>query len=122
MKWMLTAMLGSASVLMAMAGPPPSPKPRPRPPEGLVSHALEGAPGALDNPLKGFVPFALGNGVDKRSYPFSMEFGYFSLSELMLDWDRFNWAPMEKFLDQVAADGNQAVVRVTLEYPGQPSG
>jgi hypothetical protein len=118
----LSALLATSSLHGGMAGPPPRPAQGPQPPQGLESHALAGAPGALDNPLKGLVPFALGSGVDKRRYPYSMEFGYFSLSDLMLDWDRYDWAPFEKFLNQVSADGNQAVTRVTMEYPGQPSG
>ena len=48
-----------------------------------------------------------------------MAWGYFPLNALMLDWDRYDWAPMEKMLNQAAAEGRQAVTRVYLEYPDE---
>ena len=76
------------------------------------------APGPADNPLKGFVPYA-GQG---RTFPHSLEFGYLSLAALMTGPTNFDWAPMERLLDGIAARGCQSVFRIYLEYPGKPSG
>jgi len=37
------------------------------------------------------------------------------------DLDSFDWAPVEKVLDDIAARGNQTALRVYMEYPGRPS-
>ncbi|QEG01360.1 hypothetical protein Mal15_54360 [Stieleria maiorica] len=80
---------------------------------------LQPAPSRIDNPLKGLVPYA-------RPYPdrfpHSMEFSYLALSDLMMAEDRFDWQPLEELLDDIASRGNQAVVRVYLEYPGKDKG
>lgn len=76
------------------------------------------APGPADNPLKGFVPYA-GQG---REFPHSLEFGYLSLAAVMTGPTNFNWAPLERLLDGIAARGCQSVFRIYLEYPRKPSG
>ncbi|QDV42023.1 hypothetical protein Enr13x_18660 [Stieleria neptunia] len=80
---------------------------------------LKPADSPLDNPLKGLVPYA-------RPYPdrfpHSMEFSYLALSDLMLAEDAFDWRPLEKLLDDIASRGNQAVVRIYVEYPGKKRG
>ncbi len=76
------------------------------------------APGPADNPLKGFVPYA-GQG---REFPHSLEFGYLSLAAVMTGPTNFNWAPLERLLDGIAARGCQSVFRFYLEYPRKPSG
>jgi hypothetical protein len=76
------------------------------------------APGPADNPLKGFVPYA-GKGVE---FPHSLEFGYLSLSTLMVGPNQFDWRPLDTLLDGVSSRGCQTVFRVWVEYPGRPSG
>jgi len=102
------------------AGPPPSPPPSAKPDANLRAHALAFAPSPLDNPLKGFIPFYMTSDYPKR-LPYSMEWNYFALSDLMKDLDSFDWAPVEKVLDDIAARGNQTALRVYMEYPGRPS-
>ena len=115
-------LMGLTAGLQAMAGPPAAPPPSASPDASLPLHALDHAPGALDNPLKGVIAFLPTDKKDLRRYPASMAWGYFPLNDLMLDWDRFNWAPMEAMLDKAAAEGRQAVTRVYLEYPDKASG
>ena len=76
------------------------------------------APGPADNPLKGFVPYA-GQG---RKFPHSLEFSYLPLAAVMTGPTNFNWAPMERLLDGIAARGCQSIFRIYMEYPGKPSG
>ena len=76
------------------------------------------APAPADNPLKGFVPYA-GRG---RDFPHSLEFNYLSLASMMTGPTNFNWTPLERLLDGIAARGCQSVFRIYLEYPGKPSG
>ncbi|MGO8697912.1 MAG: DUF4832 domain-containing protein [Limisphaerales bacterium] len=78
--------------------------------------ALEYAPGPIDNPLKGLVPYA---SVGGDSFPHSMEFSYFPLSALVTGYDQYDWAPLEKLLNDAAGRGHQAVFRVYLEWPGR---
>lgn len=72
----------------------------------------------VDNPLKGFVPYA-GQG---RDFPHSLEFNYLSLASMMTGPSDFNWAPMEHLLDDIASRGCQSVFRIYMEYPNKPSG
>ncbi|MCA9137524.1 MAG: DUF4832 domain-containing protein [Planctomycetales bacterium] len=87
--------------------------------EPTVAYELKHAAGPLDNPLKGLVPYA-------RPYPdrfpHSMEFMYLALEDLMLAEDRFQWQPLEDLLDDIASRGNQAVIRIYVEYPGKKKG
>lgn len=76
------------------------------------------APAPADNPLKGFVPYA-GQG---REFPHSLEFQYLPLAAVMTGPTNFNWAPLERLLDDVASRGCQTVFRFYLEYPRKPSG
>lgn len=75
---------------------------------------LQYAPAPVDNPLKGLVPYQ----GDKRAvFPHSLEFSYVPYSALVKGYDEFDWRPLEKMLDEIAARGHQAVFRVFLEYP-----
>jgi len=76
------------------------------------------APGPVDNPLKGFVPYA-GQG---RAFPHSLEFSYLPLAAVMKGPTNFDWTPLENLLDDIAARGCQSVFRFYLEYPRKPSG
>jgi hypothetical protein len=81
--------------------------------------ALEYAPAAVDNPLKGLVPYA---GDVRERFPHSMEFNYLPLSAVVTGPGRYDWSPLERLLDPIAGRGHQAVFRVYLEYPGKASG
>lgn len=87
--------------------------------EPKVAYDLQPAASPADNPLKGLVPYA-------RPYPdrfpHSMEFMYLALSDLMKAEDQFDWQPLEDLLDDIASRGNQAVIRVYVEYPGKKKG
>ncbi|MEZ6127119.1 MAG: DUF4832 domain-containing protein [Planctomycetaceae bacterium] len=80
---------------------------------------LEYVPAAVDNPLKGLVPYS----GDKRDrFPHSLEFNYLSLSSLMTGMQEFQWEPLEKLLNDVAGRGHQTVFRVWMVYPGHDDG
>ena len=83
---------------------------------GDTRYVLEYAPGPADNPLKGLVPYAKAGA---HSFPHSMEFSYFPLSALVTGYDRYDWAPLERFLNEAAGRGHQGVFRVYLEWPGR---
>src|SRR6478609_8129280 len=80
---------------------------------------LEYAPAPVDNPLKGLVPY-----LDARSedFPHSMEFDYLPLSSLVVARNQYDWSPLDKFLDECASHGHQAVFRVYVEFPGRKDG
>ena len=50
---------------------------------------LDYSPSAPDNPLKGLVPYASASG--KAQFPYSMEFSYFSLKDVMKGPNEFDW-------------------------------
>jgi Domain of unknown function (DUF4832) len=82
-------------------------------------YELAPAPSPVDNPLKGLVPYAR---PAANRFPHSMEFSYLGLSQLMTGEDEFDWSPLEKLLDDIASRGNQAIIRIFLEYPGKKEG
>lgn len=97
------------------------------------THALTYQAAPVDNPLKGFLPFYdaseesyFTTGDDWRDrptqLPYSMEFFYLPLSQLMRNLNDFDWTELDKRLAAVASRGNQAVFRVYLDYPNKPSG
>jgi hypothetical protein len=75
------------------------------------------APAPVDNPLKGLVPYA--NPANPDGFPFSMEFSYIALSAVMTGPDRYDWASLERLLNDIAGRGHQSVVRFYTEYPGK---
>lgn len=81
-----------------------------------VRAPLEYAPAPVDNPLKGLVPY---EGDVRDKFPHSLEFNYLPLSALQTGYDEFDWKPLERILDGVAARGHQTVFRVFVEYPGK---
>ncbi len=87
--------------------------------DDAVPRVLEYAPAAVANPLKGLVPYA---GVDKNAFPHTLEFSYLPLSKLLVGPDRYDWQPLEKLLNAIAARGHQVVFRVYVEYPGKTDG
>ena len=86
---------------------------------GVAQTDLKYVPAPPDNPLKGLVPYA----GDKRAmFPHSMEFSYLPLSDLMKGPKQFDWAPLEKLLNEIADRGHQTVFRIWMEYPGHSEG
>lgn len=79
---------------------------------------LPHAPAPADNPLKGFAPYA----GQARDFPHSLEFQYLPFRDLMPGPDRFDWAPLDRLLEDVAKRGCQTVFRIWLDYPKQKSG
>lgn len=80
---------------------------------------LEYVPAAVDNPLKGLVPYS---GDKRQNFPHSMEFNYLALSDLMIGMKDFNWEPVEQLLNDVASRGHQTTFRVWMVYPGFDKG
>ncbi len=102
------------------AGPPATPPTSP-PDPSLQVHPLHYAPGPLDNPLKGFMPYFFKGTDYATAYPHSMEWSYFALSEIMSDasnCSNYNWEMVEQMLDEVGSRGNQTTMRFYMEYPG----
>lgn len=50
-----------------------------------------------------------------------LEFSYMLYNEVCKEKDVFDWTPMDRLLEQVAARGNQAIVRFRYTYPGYES-
>lgn len=126
-----TAVLGIAfTVLPASAvpaftavphGAPARPAPPSSPDPALQAHPLASAPGALDNPLKGFANYYFAGSDENSGYPHSLQWSYFGLSEVMTDpnnCDSFDWSVLDNALDEIASYGNQAAIRFYIEYPG----
>jgi hypothetical protein len=84
-----------------------------------VRKTLEYAPAAVDNPLKGLVPY---QGDNRSMFPHSMEFNYLSYSALVKGYNQFDWQPLEKMLNDISSRGHQAVFRIYLEYPDEKTG
>ena len=80
---------------------------------------------AAEFPLKGIVLWP----DEARDHPelneaVALEFAYLTPSSIVRTSDRdgrpvFNWAPLERLLDDMASRGHQAVVRFRYEYPGE---
>jgi len=85
----------------------------------VAKEPLSYVPAAVDNPLKGLVPYS---GDKRNNFPHSMEFNYFPLGQLMTGMTEFNWEPLEKLLNDVAGRGHQTVFRVWMVYPGHDNG
>ncbi|HLO99439.1 MAG TPA: DUF4832 domain-containing protein [Fimbriimonas sp.] len=73
----------------------------------------------VDNPLKGLVPYV---GQAENHFPCSMEFSYLPLDKLVVGKDKYDWKPIESLLEDVRSRGRQTVLRIYIEYPGNPSG
>ncbi|HWH69936.1 MAG TPA: DUF4832 domain-containing protein, partial [Candidatus Sulfotelmatobacter sp.] len=52
----------------------------------------------------------------------SLEWGYLPLRSLMTGPTNFDWTRLEALLDGIAQRGHQAIFRVYLDYPAQPTG
>jgi hypothetical protein len=80
---------------------------------------LEPTESPVNNPLKGLVPYARPH---PDRFPHSMEFNYLGLARLVVGLEQYDWKPMEQLLNDIAGRGNQAVIRIYLEYPGKKDG
>ncbi|NBD27249.1 S-layer homology domain-containing protein [Paenibacillus glycinis] len=97
---------------------PSVPYPSPAPDSALAKHDLTAAPSPLDNPLNGFAPFYPWEA--ETSFPHSLEWYYVPLKAVMNGPDSYTFAAgLEPALNAIAARGNQAAIRVYLEYPGK---
>lgn len=86
---------------------------------GDVRQTLAYAPAAIDNPLKGLVPY---QGDNRSKFPHSLEFNYLAYSSLVKGYEQFDWQPLEKMLNDISSRGHQAVFRIYLEYPDEKTG
>lgn len=82
----------------------------------LIAAPLAWAPGPVDNPLKGLVPY---QGQGGTNFPCSMEFNYLPINAVAIGPDRYDWAPLENLLNDVATRGRQTVFRFYADYPGK---
>lgn len=108
---------------------PPPPPVDPAPSAG-TRHDLTYAPAPIDNPLKGFFPFA--NAEDDmedpevienfNKFPHSMEWFYLPLKSVMFGYNDFDFTAVETMLDRIASRGHQAVFRFYLDYPNTEPG
>ncbi len=85
----------------------------------FADEPLKYAPAAVDNPLKGLVPYS---GDKRDNFPHSMEFNYLPLSQLMTGMNEFQWQPLEDLLNNIASRGHQTVFRIWMVYPGHDDG
>ncbi|MFC5827780.1 carbohydrate-binding protein [Nonomuraea insulae] len=102
-------------------GVPPRPSAPASPDPALQAHPLASASSPLDNPLKGFARFYSPGSDQNTGYPRSLTWSYFGLSEVMTDaadCSKYNWSIIDDALNEIASYGNQAAVRLYLEYPG----
>ena len=60
------------------------------------------------------------SGSVKKDYV-QLEYSYMLYNDVCKEKDVFDWTPMDKLLEQVAARGHQAVVRFRYTYPGYAS-
>ena len=80
---------------------------------------LEPADSPVDNPMKGLVPYA---GKSAERFPHSLEFDYLPLAKLLTGPGQYHWQPLDDKLVAISGRACQAVFRIWLEFPGQPSG
>ncbi|PAF38315.1 hypothetical protein CHH58_02460 [Terribacillus saccharophilus] len=78
----------------------------------------------IDNPLKGFLPFSdsLEWQTDYNQMPYSMEFFYIPLNDIMTNFNEYDWSKLESRINDIASRGNQVIFRVYLDYPQKQSG
>ena len=79
---------------------------------------LSYTPAPADNPLKGFMPYA----GSYQTFPYSMEWFYLPLRDVMTGPRQFRWAALERQLNDIASRCHQAVFRSYLDYPQGAAG
>ena len=95
--------------------PEPEPTPEPVPVETAVRVPLQSAITHVQ-PMTGIVLWNT-SGSTKKEYV-QLEFSYMLYNDVCKEKDEFDWTPMDKLLEEVAARGHQAVVRFRYTYPG----
>lgn len=90
----------------------------PTPPKDKTWIKVASGNKSITNPLKGFMPY---EGY-YEDFPYSMEYGYFSMRSVNPSSGVFNFSNIEMKLNQVAGRGHQMVFRLYLDYPGSPTG
>ena len=77
------------------------------------------------NPSR-FFPFAPDDGSElpaaEGSLPYTMEWTYFPVSDVVTAKGVYDWSKVDKMLDAIASRGHQAVFRFYLDYPTRKSG
>ena len=98
--------------------PGPNPGPDPKPVEEAVRVPLQSAITHVQ-PMTGIVLWNTSGSV-KKDYV-QLEYSYMLYNDVCKEKDVFDWTPMDKLLEQVAARGHQAVVRFRYTYQGYAS-
>lgn len=80
---------------------------------------LERGDSPIGNPLQGLVPYS---DPAPNRFPHSLEFDYIGLARLVIGNGEYDWQPVENRLAEIAGRGNQAVLRIYMEYPGKEDG
>ena len=88
--------------------PTPEPEPDPTPVEEAVRVPFQSAITHVQ-PMTGIVLWNTSGSV-KKDYV-QLEFSYMLYNDVCKEKDVYDWSPMDKLLEQVAARGHQAVVR-----------
>ena len=91
------------------------PTPEPEPAEYGTRIPLQSAITHVQ-PMTGIVLWNT-SGSNKKEYV-QLEFSYMLYNDVCKEKDEFDWTPMDKLLQEVAARGHQAVVRFRYTYPG----
>jgi hypothetical protein len=73
-------------------------------------------PGIEQNPMKGLVPYSWQIG-SMNDFPFSLEFNYIPLKDVMSGINQFNWSTLESVLNQSKSRNNQSIIRFYIDYP-----
>ncbi|RYG44861.1 hypothetical protein EON79_14000, partial [bacterium] len=81
---------------------------------------LPSGPSPIDNPLKGYASYTESWAVPNA--PVSMGYFYVSWKDLEPEEGRYDWAKLERRWEAGLAKGKHVVLRLFLEYPGQPYG
>lgn len=71
-------------------------------------------------PLTGIVLWTTNSAV--ATAPIQLEYCYFSYDQIVQRAGEYDWAPLERVLDQVAGRGHQLVLRWHDTYVGRPAG
>ncbi len=88
-------------------------------PSHIVTHYTYDPFKTEENPLRGFFPYR----DEYDSFPHSLEFFYIPLKDLMNDFDSYTFNDfLEPWLNDIANRKHQAIFRVYLDYPDEPTG
>ena len=69
--------------------------------------------------MKGLVPYS---GQSPERFPHSLEFDYLPLAALLTGPGQYDWKRLDEKLEAISGRSCQAVFRIWLEFPGEPSG